>query len=312
MSKEQTSYRSWRAQPLSDRIFDVINHILMALIGLITAYPLYYVIIMSFSKKVVGTYFWPNGVTLNGYKEIFQYGEFWNGYWNTILYTVAGTIVSLVVTMTFAYAISRKYFVGRQWFLLMVMIPMFISGGMIPGYLTVTQLGLVDTRFYIIISAAASTYNIIVARTFFNTTIPNELYEASTLDGCGDGRFFTQIVLPLSKPIIAVEALYYGVGRWNSFTTEMIYLRSQSKYPLALVLRQLLWSIESIKATLSGGNVDMSNISDEMRKYLEQRADTASIMQYCMIIVSCVPMMIIYPALQKYFAKGVMIGAVKG
>ena len=126
----------------------------------------------------------------------------------------------------------------------MVMIPMFINGGMIPGYLTVNQLGLVDTRFYIIISAAASTYNIIVARTFFNTTIPNELYEASTLDGCGDGRFFTQIVLPLSKPIIAVEALYYGVARWNSFTTEMIYLRSQSKYPLALVLRQLLWSIE--------------------------------------------------------------------
>ena len=312
MAEKQQGLRSWKAQTAGDKAFDIINHILMGIIALITAYPLYYVIIMSFSKKAVGTYFWPNGFTLNGYKEIFRYGEFWSGYANTILYTVCGTIVSLAVTLTFAYAISRKYFVGRRWFLLMVMIPMFISGGMIPGYLTVNQLGLVDTRFYIIISAAASTYNIIVARTFFRSTIPDELYEASMLDGCGDGRFFTQIVLPLSKPIIAVEALYYGVGRWNSFMTEMIYLRTQSKYPLALVLRQLLWSIESIKAKLNGNDQFTTELTEEMRRILQERADTAAIMQYCIILVSCIPMMLIYPYLQKYFAKGVMIGAVKG
>ena len=223
-------------------------------------------------------------------------------------------LVSLFCTLLYAYAISRHYFVGRGFFVVFVMIPMFFNGGLIPTYLTVNQLGLVDTRFYIIISAAASTYNIIVARTFFKSSIPDELYEASVLDGCGDGKFFLAVVLPLSKSIIAVEALYYGVAQWNSYMTEMIYLRDRDKLPLSVVLKQVLWSVEAIRSQLSGEQTGSSfeMLSGEALKLLEQRAETASVMQYCIIVVSCIPMLIVFPYVQKYFAKGVMLGSVKG
>lgn len=297
----------------SDRLFDFLNYFLVILLFIIILYPIYYVVIASFSKSVVGMYFWPKEFSLNGYEELLRYGEVWMGYANTIFYTIFHVLVSLACTLLFAYAVSRKDFVGRSFFTILVMIPMFFSGGLIPTYLTVNSLGLVNTRTYIVLAGAVSTYNIIIARTFFKSSIPEELYEAALLDGCGDGKFFTSVVLPLSKAIIAVEALYYGVGKWNSYMTELIYLRDRNKYSLSLVLRQVLWSVEAIKNQLLG-NVTVKTIqaTGEELKRLQERADTASVMQYCIIIASSLPMLLLFPYIQKYFSKGVMLGSVKG
>lgn len=299
-------------QSREDKIFDLVNHILIVLMLLVILYPLYYIVIASFSKTTVGTYFWPNGFTVKGYLETFRYKPLWSGYANTLFYTIGGVLIGLFCTLLLAYAISRNYFVGGKLITILVMIPMFVSGGLIPTYLTVMQLGLVGSRFYILIAGAVSTYNVIVARTFFRSTIPEELYEASLLDGCKDGRFFLSIVIPLSKPIIAVEALYLGVAKWNSYMTEMIYLSDEKKYPLALVLKRLLWSITYIQAQLEGNAQGAENLSQDVIVRMQEKADLASVMQYCIILLSTVPMLLIYPYLQKYFAKGVMIGAVKG
>ena len=235
-------------------------------------------------------------------------------YGMSFILTATGVVCSLALTTCLAYGLSKKGLPGRNVLTFLVFFTMLFNGGLVPTYINYTTVFHVKDTFFglLVPSLMMSAFNVLLMKSYFVTGVPDEILEAAYIDGANEFQTMWKIAIPLSKPIIAVEALYYGVARWNSFTTEMIYLRSQSKYPLALVLRQLLWSIESIKAMLNGGDVDMSNISEEMRKYLEQRADTASIMQYCMIIVSCIPMMIIYPALQKYFAKGVMIGAVKG
>ena len=295
-----------------DKAFIIFVYLFVTLALLICFYPMYYIVIRSFSREVVGVYLWPKGVTIGGYLEVLKYKDVWRGYGNTILYTIIGTLISLFCTLTFAYAFSRQYLVGKKIFTLLIMIPMFIGGGMIPSYLTVQSLGLDNTRTYIFICSAATTYNIMVARTFFKTSIPDELYEASILDGCNESKFFTAVVLPLSKAIIAVEALYYGVARWNSYSTEMIYLRDRKKYSLALFLRELLWTIDSIQRRLTGDAQELNKLSPSEILELQKRADLANSMQFVLIIVSCIPMMIIYPYLQKYFAKGVMVGSVKG
>lgn len=298
-------FNKWKNQCLSNKIFDVINLIIMLLILLICFYPLYYILIASFSENVVGTYFWPNKFNVNGYAYIFAEKDVWIGYGNTIFYTVIGVLASLAVTMPFAYALSRKDLLGRGIVVAVIMVTMFINGGLIPGYLNMYNLGLLDSRAAIILSGLTSTYNVIIARTFFSTTIPSELLEAAQIDGCGNGRFFFGIVLPLSKPICAVLALYFGVGRWNSYFTEMIYLSDENKYPLALFLRRLLWDVQAMKAMMEEGVV-------ESTAQISKAIEIATVMQYCLIVVSAVPMLIIYPFLQKYFAKGVMIGSVKG
>lgn len=299
------NYQKWKSQSLSNRVFDVVNTIFMLLILIVCFYPLYYILILSFSDKVVGTYWMPSGFNINGYKMIFSDPNVWIGYGNTIFYTVVGVLCSLAVTLPFAYALSRKDCKGRGIVTGFIMVTMFIGGGLIPRYLNMYNLGLLDTRLAIILSGLTSTYNIIVSRTFFASTIPDELLDASRVDGCGNGRFFAGIVLPLSKPIIAVMALYFGVGRWNSYFNEMIYLRDESKYPLALFLRRLLWEVTSIEQMIEKGEIiDISNVSEILQM--------ATVMQYCLIVVSTVPMLIIYPYLQKYFAKGVMVGSVKG
>lgn len=303
---------SFRYMSTGDKVFMIFVYVVVTVALLVCLYPMYYVVIRSFSKESIGVYLWPKKATIQGYVEILKYKDLWMGYGNTIFYTVGGTLISLFCTLTFAYAFSRNYLVGKGFFAVLIMIPMFIGGGMIPSYLTVQNLGLINSRFYILISSAATTYNIMVARTYFRTSIPDELYEASLLDGCGERKFFTAIVLPLSKAIIAVEALYYGVARWNSYSTEMIYLRDRSKYSLGQILKELLWTVETIKAQLEGGNVGVENLSPEVLEAMAARAQLADAMQYGMIILSCIPMMIIYPYLQKYFAKGVMVGSVKG
>lgn len=294
----------WRAQCLTNKIFDIVNFVVLSFLLLVCLYPLYYILIVSFNQRAVGVVLWPTEFTLEGYKLIFSNSEVWLGYANTIFYTVTGTVLSLIVTLPFAYALSRKDFVGRGIFTGLVMVTMFISGGLIPGYLNMYNLGLVGTRWSVIITGLTSAYNIIVCRTFFATTIPNELLDASRVDGCGNGRFFIQIVLPLSKPIIAVMVLYFGVGRWNSYFTEMVYLNDKNMYPLSLVLRKLLWSIKAMQSMISEGLIDAGSVS--------AKVELSSIMQYCLIVVSTLPMMIVYPFLQKYFAKGMMIGSVKG
>ena len=297
-------FRKWSSQCLSNKIFDVINLILMLSILVICFYPLYYIVILSFSDKVVGTYLWPSNFNFEGYKLIFGEPNIWIGYGNTIFYTVVGVICSLAVTLPFAYSLSRKDFVGRRLFTGFIMVTMFIGGGLIPGYLNMYNLGLLDTRAAIILSGLTSTYNIIVSRTFFASSIPGELWDSAQIDGCANGRFFFNIVLPLSKPIMAVMALYFGVGRWNSYFTEMIYLRDETKYPIGLFLRRLLWEVNAILKMIEEGMGDIIDADAIIQR--------ATVMQYCLIVVSTLPMLIIYPKLQKYFAKGVMIGSVKG
>lgn len=297
--------RKWRNQCRADRMFDILNGILMVFIFVVCFYPLYYIVVVSFSKQVVGSYLFPNGFTLAGYESIFQNKDVWSGYANTIFYTVAGVVASLAVTLPCAYALSRKDCVGRGLVMGFIMVTMYISGGLVPSYINISNLGLINSRWAIILSSLTTAYNLILARSFFNSTIPDDLFEAARVDGCGNGRFFLQIVMPLSKPITAVMALYFGVARWNSYFTEMIYLRDSEKYPLSLILRRLLWSIEALEQMIEDGLIE--NVSQVMKE-----VELAGIMQYCLIVVSTIPMMIIYPFMQKYFAKGVMIGAVKG
>lgn len=298
------NFQKWKKQCLSNKIFDVVNLLILLFVFFVCLYPLYYIVISSFSETVVGVYFLPKGFNFYGYELIFSDPDIWIGYGNTIFYTVAGVLASLAVTLPFAYALSRKDFVGRNLMTGFIMVTMFISGGLIPGYLNMYNLGLLDTRWAIILSGLTSTYNVILSRTFFASTIPEELFEAARIDGCSNERFFFKIVLPLSKPIMAVMALYFGVGRWNSYFTEMIYLRDESKYPLALLLRRLLWEVSAIEDMIEQGLIDVSEGLANM--------SNSTVMQYCLIVISAGPMLIIYPYLQKYFAKGVMIGSVKG
>ncbi len=297
----------WRNQPVSDRIFDVINWIFMAIIFVVCVYPLYYVVIASVNDgNLANMYIWPESFTFDGYKAIFEDASIWCAFGYSIFYTVSGVVVALCVTIPAAYALSRRDFVGRGLLMGMVTVTMFVSGGMIPGYLNNVQLGLVDQPWAIALFSACSAYNLIVARTFFQTTIPGELLEAAKIDGCGNGNFFFQIVLPLSKPILAVIALYVGVGRWNSYMSEMINLRNEDFYPISMVLRRLLDDVETLAMMISDGA--LGGAGDKM----EEKLRMATVMQYCLIVVSTVPMMVVYPFMQKYFAKGVMIGSVKG
>ncbi len=297
----------WRAQCRSDKVFDVVNYTLLALLAVICLYPLYYIVIVSFSRDVVGAYLLPNGFTLEGYKAVLRSRDIWTGYANTIFYTAASVVVSLTITLPCAYSLSRRDLDGRNAFMGFLTVTMFIGGGMIPTYLVYKSLGLLDRRMAIILSGACSTYNIIVARTFFRSTIPDELLEAAKIDGCGNGRFFVQIALPLSKPILAVLALWVGVGRWNSYFTEMLYLRSVEKYPLSLFLRQILWRVQAMKELLTNNREGV-----EITSGMLEQAKLASIMQYVVIIFASAPLLAVYPFIQKYFTKGVMIGSVKG
>lgn len=297
--------RKWKEQSLSDKIFDIVNIGFVWFAFLICLYPLYYIVICSVSENVVGAYFWPNGFTLGGYQKIFRDSSVWVGYANTIFYTVLGTLCSLIVTLPCAYALSRRDLKGRNYVMAFVMVTMFVSGGLVPEYLNIYNMGLIDTRAVIILISLTSAHNIIVSRSFFASTIPQELLEAAKMDGCGNGTFFMKVVMPLSKPITAVMAVYFGVARWNSYYTEMIYLRERSKQPLSLVLRRLLWDVKALQALIESGEVQNMLDAAEM-------ISISTVIQYAIIVISTLPMMIIYPHLQKYFAKGVMIGSVKG
>ena len=287
----------------ADKVFDVMDYILLTIAFLLVAYPLYFVIIASVSDPIAvyegRVIIWPIKPTLEGYARIFSYDSLFVGYKNTILYTLIGTSINVVMTVTAGYALSRRELVGRNVMMMGVMFTMIFSGGMIPNYLLVRSLGLYNTMWALILPGAVSTWNLIVCRTFFQQTIPDELREAAELDGCGDTAFFLRVVLPLSSSIIAVMVLFYAVSHWNSYYNALIYLSSTAKYPLQLVLRNIL-----IVNTLD----DMVN--DVATQAAQQRM--GDLIKYGMIIVSSLPLLILYPFLQKYFVQGVMIGAIKG
>ncbi|MCA0757127.1 carbohydrate ABC transporter permease [Paenibacillus sp. N4] len=292
-----------------DKLFLTINYVYVFLAFIIVAYPVIYMISASISDpKLVGSgemWLWPKGITFEGYQRVFQNSSIWTGYGNTILYTVVGTAINLFVTLPAAYALSRKDFAGRHFFMGMFMVTMFFGGGLVPTYLLVKELGMVNTMWAIVIPSAASIWNIIVSRTFFQSSIPKELQEAAQIDGCSNMRLFARIVLPLSMPIIAVMALFYGVGNWNSYFSALIYLNEADKYPLQLVLRQIL-VLQEMSAQ-GGGALDASTASA-----LNNKAEIAALVKYAVIIVATAPIIAIYPFLQRYFVQGVMIGSVKG
>jgi putative aldouronate transport system permease protein len=292
-----------------DRVFLVFNYIFVFLAFLVVFYPLIYMISASISNpKLVGSgemWLWPRDITFDGYKRVFENSNIWIGYSNTILYTVVGTAINLAVTLPAAYALSRKDFVGRNIFMGLFMVTMFFGGGLVPTYLLVKKLHMINTIWAIVLPSAASIWNIIVARTFFQSSLPRELQEAAQIDGCTNLRLFMKIILPLSMPIIAVMALFYGVGNWNSYFSALIYLNDAAKYPLQLVLRQILVLQEA--SAQGGGAMDIASASA-----LNSKAEIAALVKYAVIIVATVPVIAIYPFLQRYFVQGVMIGSVKG
>ncbi|HBA47565.1 MAG TPA: sugar ABC transporter permease [Lachnospiraceae bacterium] len=287
-----------------DKIFTIIVAVVLTLFFLVVLYPCIFVISASFSSgnavQAGKVLLFPVDFSLEGYKAVLNTPKVWTGFRNSLLYTVGGTLISLVLTMTTAYCLSRNDVPGRNIVMLFFTFTMFFNGGMIPTYLVVRQMHMLNTPWALIIPGALSVYNMIVARTFIRNTIPDELMEASMMDGCSDIRYFLKIVLPLSKAIIAVLVLFYGVGIWNAYFNALIYMNDRNLYPLTIFLREILL-VESI---------DPSTVADpELQAKI---ASMAGVIKYALIVVTMIPIMMIYPFIQKYFVKGVMIGSVKG
>lgn len=289
-----------------DLIFETIVVIILAILTLIILYPLYFVVIASFSDAklvVAGEVWWyPKGVTLENYMQCFTNGDLMLGYRNAFIVLILGTATNLFLTILCAYPLSRHDLWGRNGIMIYCTIPMFFGGGLIPTYLMVTQtLGLKNSWWAVILVAGIATYNMIIMRTFFMTSIPFELQEAAQIDGCTPIGILLRIILPLSIPVICVIGLYYGVNHWNSYFSALVYLPDKNKWPLQLFLRQILVN-NDISAVDGGAS------SDEMAR----RAMRAETIKYSIVILASIPMLIIYPFVQRYFVKGVMIGSVKG
>ncbi len=291
-----------------DIIFDSIVLIVLTLILFVVAYPLYFVLISSVSSPSAvssGEVMWlPVGFTLEGYKAVFKENTVMRGFVNSLFYTVVGTLINLCVTLPTAYSLSRDDFRGRKYIMFFFMLTMFISGGLIPTYLVVQSVGFINKIWALTVPGAMSVYNMIVARTFFKSNIPLELLEAAKLDGCGNTRFFFSIALPLSSAIIAILVLYYGVGHWNAYFSSLLYLTTPKKFPLQLVLRTLLIQNSMQQAS--------NSMSAETVAEMQRLRQVMELMKYSLIIISSIPVLLIYPFIQNHFVKGVMIGSVKG
>ena len=295
----------------SDKTFTVVNYTLLAILTLIILYPLYFTVIASISEpyEVVSgnVVLWPKGFTLESYAQIFHNEEIWTGFRNSTLYTVFGTMMSLILTIPAAYALSKKNLWGRGIITTYFVIIMYFSGGLLPTYLVVRDLGLLNQPYTLVIIGSFSVYNMVVARTYYQSSIPESLYEAAEIDGCsGFGQFF-RIAIPLSKPIIAVIALYYAVGRWNDFYNSLVYITNSDYYSLQQILRNILLESQNALSAING-----DTMSSEEMAYFMRRAYLAGAMKYAIIFVSSLPMVLIYPLVQKHFVKGVMVGSVKG
>ncbi|MFD0869610.1 Inner membrane ABC transporter permease protein ycjP [Chlamydia abortus] len=290
----------------SDRIFDIANKALVWFFILIITYPLIYILSASISDPsyVNSGRMWliPKGITFEGFVRVFNSTEIWNGYRNTIFYTLLGTLINLAVTLPCAYALARQELVGRVAIMGLLIFTMFFDGGLIPTYLLVRDLGMINTIWAMVIPGAASVWNIIVTMTFFRVTIPRALEEAAEIDGASVFRTFFQIVLPLSAPIVAVMALFYGVGHWNQYFAGLIFLSDRELFPLQLILRDILIQQEmTAELMIQGANPEA----------IGEQARIANVIKYAVMIVSAAPLLIVYPFLQRFFIKGVMIGSIK-
>jgi len=288
----------------SDRAFNIVNYIVLSLFFITVLYPCVYIVSASFSSTdavISGrVWLWPVEPGLKGYKAVFENKAIGTGFFNSIYYTVAGTVINVVLTIMAAYPLSRHDFVGRNVIMFVFVFTILFSGGLIPTYLLVKELGLLNTRWAMILPTALSVFNMIITRTYFQTTIPREMLEAAQVDGCSDLKFLRSIVLPLSGPIIAVITLFYAVGHWNSYFNALLYLKDRDLYPLQLVLRSILIQ----------NQIDPNMITSE--EDLVARQGLADLLKYSLIVVAAVPVLIIYPFVQKHFVKGVMIGSIKG
>lgn len=290
-----------------DKIFDIFCYGFFIIIILLVLYPLYWIIIASFSDPVMinsgQVWLYPKGFSLDGYERIFSYSRIWIGYKNTIIYTLLGTTINVILTLSSGYVLSREDLVGRKFFTLLIIFTMFFSGGLIPSYVLIKNLNMIDTIWVMVIPNAVSAFNVILAKNFFENNIPKELFETSRIDNCSNIRFMISIVLPLSKAILAVIVVFCAVNHWNSYMQALIYLRDREKHPLQMILREILVSEQT---TSEFQELTTLNNSEKDRYKLAQ------MLKYTSIIASAIPLLIIYPLLQKYFAKGVMIGAIKG
>lgn len=290
-------------QSLSDRLFYIFVTVIAVAALVIVLYPMYFIVIASFSNSNMVNQglvtLVPKDINFFGYQKILERTDLWVGYRNTILYTVCGTLLNLAVTLPAAYVLAQSRFRARRFVMTLFVITMYFGGGMVPTYMLVKTLHLTNTPLIMIIMGAVSVYNVIITRTFFENSIPNELQEAAELDGCSHFRYFSAIVLPLSKAVISVITLYYAVGHWNDFFNALLYLNRDEYQPLQTILRNILISNQAMAGITVAGE----------GSYAQQYADQ---IKFAVIIVSTVPVLCIYPFIQKYFEKGVMIGAVKG
>lgn len=287
-----------------DRLFTILNYIILFIFTITILYPLVYIVSASFSSStaVVSGRVWlyPVEPTLAGYEAVFKHRLIMSSFLNSVYYTVVGTAINVLFTLIAAYPLSRKDFMPRNGIMALFVFTMMFSGGLIPSYLVVKELGMIDTRWSLLIPGALSVMNMIIARTYFQTTIPDELLEAAQMDGCSDFTFVRKIVLPLSGPIIAVISLFYAVGHWNQYFSAPLYLKHQELYPLQLVLRDILVQNE----------VDASMITDVADQ--AARDGLRELLKFSLIVVSTAPVLIIYPFIQRHFVKGMMIGSLKG
>lgn len=309
MNKMKQKFKKFRSYSLGDKTFVITNYVLLALIAFICAYPMYFCLIASVSDPYAsyrGEVIWkPIGFTMDAYRYIIENDVIWRGYANSLIYTLATVVMHLICVVPFGFGLSRKHLVGRKAVMVFCMISMYFGGGMIPCYIVYNQLGLVGNPLLIILLGSFSVWNVLLCRTYFKNNIPDTLYEAAYMDGAGEFRSFFEIAIPLAKPIIAVIALYAAVGQWSNYWNSLIYLRDEAMHPLQLVLRRILIvnQNEFENAIISG--------SLELITEMERKNYIAMTMKYATVFISSLPMLILYPFIQKYFVKGVMIGSVK-
>ncbi|MDR6551687.1 carbohydrate ABC transporter permease [Paenibacillus qinlingensis] len=287
---------------LGDKMFLIAVYVLLSLLLIVVLYPLIYVISSSFSSPAAVTsgrvWLWPVELSLKGYNTLIHNEKVVIGYANSLFYTSVGTIISVVLTIMIAYPLSRKTFFGKNVLMMLITFTLLFSGGLIPTYLVVKQMGLIDTRWALLIPNAIWVWQVIITRSFFQSAIPDELFDASEIDGCSDFRFLRSVVVPLSKPIIAVLVLIYAVGQWNAYFDALIYLKSASLFPLQLILRSIIILNNS------------SNATDALKQV--ERQQLAEALKYSLIVVTTLPVLIIYPFVQRFFVQGMLVGSVKG
>lgn len=290
-----------------DKIFNWVNLILVLFVVFVMLYPLYLVIISSISDPTMVSLgqvtLYPKGITFSGYKAMFETSTIWRSYLNSVVYTVIGTLISIAVTMSAAYTLSRK-FPGRKIISLFFVFTMFFNGGLIPTFLVLRDIGLYNNPWVCILTGAVSVWNVMLARTYISSTIPETIYEAAMLDGASNWRYFINIVLPLCGTIIAVLTVYYGVAKWNDYWTGLVYITKEEYLPLQTALKHILASLET--------NREITNIANESSDNFAEIIARAQLAKYCVIVVSTVPAVALYLSMQKFFVKGVMIGSIKG